>query len=246
MGWQNNATPSEAVRYDGMTWVALLGPVYCAQPKTEPPSVLSPTQPGQAKCAARPDRLSPGSRRPTRTCARTASTSSSAPTASPSSAAWPTRSDGPTWCGSHSSSPARRDNLCSPPVRSVVRSRLRAQATNPDYSSNPARVKNQAALDALISAWTGARSSRDVLAAMAVRVCGPPPTPLPLISLTPANGRPNAQAASVPAGPIYSVENMMVDPHYQARGMFETVDAGGQPLKVHGHVLRPARHPPAH
>ena len=33
-------------------------------------------------------------------------------------------------------------------------------------------------------------------------------------------------------GPIYSVEDMMTDPHYIARGMFETVEIDGEPLKI--------------
>jgi len=36
----------------------------------------------------------------------------------------------------------------------------------------------------------------------------------------------------VPVGPIYSVEDMMTDPHYNARGMFETVEIDGEPLKI--------------
>ena len=36
----------------------------------------------------------------------------------------------------------------------------------------------------------------------------------------------------MPVGPIYSVEDMMSDPHYNARGMFETVEINGEPLKI--------------
>jgi len=36
----------------------------------------------------------------------------------------------------------------------------------------------------------------------------------------------------VPAGPIYSVADMVADPHYQARGMFEQVVTNSRPLKV--------------
>jgi crotonobetainyl-CoA:carnitine CoA-transferase CaiB-like acyl-CoA transferase len=36
----------------------------------------------------------------------------------------------------------------------------------------------------------------------------------------------------VPVGPIYSVEDMMTDPQYQARGMFESVEIDGKPLKI--------------
>ena len=36
----------------------------------------------------------------------------------------------------------------------------------------------------------------------------------------------------MPVGPIYSVEDMMTDPQYQARGMFEQVEIDGEPLKI--------------
>ena len=38
--------------------------------------------------------------------------------------------------------------------------------------------------------------------------------------------------ASVPSGPIYSVEDMMREPHFNERGMFETVQVDGEPLKI--------------
>jgi crotonobetainyl-CoA:carnitine CoA-transferase CaiB-like acyl-CoA transferase len=40
------------------------------------------------------------------------------------------------------------------------------------------------------------------------------------------------ESVRVPVGPIYSVEDMMTDPHYNARGMFESVDVNGTPLKI--------------
>ena len=36
----------------------------------------------------------------------------------------------------------------------------------------------------------------------------------------------------MPVGPIYSVEDMLADPHYNARGMFEQVEIDGKPLKI--------------
>ena len=38
--------------------------------------------------------------------------------------------------------------------------------------------------------------------------------------------------AGVPAGPIYSVADMIADPQYNARGLFETVEVAGEPLKI--------------
>src|SRR5262249_26341069 len=40
------------------------------------------------------------------------------------------------------------------------------------------------------------------------------------------------EAASVPAGPMYSVVDMMRDPHFQARGLFHDVEIDGKPLKI--------------
>src|SRR5207245_692356 len=40
------------------------------------------------------------------------------------------------------------------------------------------------------------------------------------------------EAAFVPAGPIYSVADMMRDPHFHARGLFHEVEVDGKPLKV--------------
>ena len=38
--------------------------------------------------------------------------------------------------------------------------------------------------------------------------------------------------AGVPAGPIYSVADMIGDAQYNARGLFETVEVAGEPLKI--------------
>jgi crotonobetainyl-CoA:carnitine CoA-transferase CaiB-like acyl-CoA transferase len=74
------------------------------------------------------------------------------------------------------------------------------------YATNALRVQNEREIDAAISAWTGARDAPAVLAAL--------------------------RDAEVPNGPIYSVADMMADPHFNARGMFETVSVGGKPLKI--------------
>ena len=74
------------------------------------------------------------------------------------------------------------------------------------YASNARRVENEREIDAAISAWTGARPAAAVLDAL--------------------------REAEVPNGPIYSVADMVADPHFIARGMFETVRVGGKPLKI--------------
>jgi len=40
------------------------------------------------------------------------------------------------------------------------------------------------------------------------------------------------EEARVPVGPINSVADIMADPHFNARGMFESVTVGGEPLKL--------------
>lgn len=71
---------------------------------------------------------------------------------------------------------------------------------------NEGRVAHEAEIDAAIEEWTRALDSADALSAL--------------------------EQARVPSGPIYSVADMMTDPHYQARGLFEQVDVNGRPLKI--------------
>ena len=59
---------------------------------------------------------------------------------------------------------------------------------------------------AAIGAWTGSLGSVEALEAL--------------------------DEARVPAGPIYSVADMMIDPHFIARGLFEEVEVNGKPLKI--------------
>jgi crotonobetainyl-CoA:carnitine CoA-transferase CaiB-like acyl-CoA transferase len=76
---------------------------------------------------------------------------------------------------------------------------------------NEGRAARQAWLDGEIEAWTQERSPDDVLAAM--------------------------QAAGVPASKIYSIADIVADPHYAARGMIRQVRlTDGSTLKVPGVV----------
>ncbi|MBM3227223.1 MAG: CoA transferase, partial [Candidatus Tectomicrobia bacterium] len=79
-------------------------------------------------------------------------------------------------------------------------------AEDPRLADNAGRVVHEQAIDAAISAWTASRDAADVLQQLA--------------------------AASVPAGPIYNVADMMADPHLQTRGLFQTVEVNGKPLKI--------------
>jgi crotonobetainyl-CoA:carnitine CoA-transferase CaiB-like acyl-CoA transferase len=79
-------------------------------------------------------------------------------------------------------------------------------AEDPRYATNARRVENEREIDDAISAWTGERDSAAVLEAL--------------------------RKAEVPNGPIYDVADMMADPHFNARGMFESVEVNGKPLKI--------------
>ena len=70
-------------------------------------------------------------------------------------------------------------------------------ANDAALADNAGRVARVAELDAAIGAWTATRSVDEVLAAL--------------------------EAASVPAGRIYTVADIAADPHYAARGMLEQV-----------------------
>ena len=72
--------------------------------------------------------------------------------------------------------------------------------------TNAGRVTHQPEVDDAIAAWTREHTAEEVIAAM--------------------------RAADVPAGSIYSVADMFADPQYIARGLFETVDTPGGPLKI--------------
>ncbi|TDJ17224.1 MAG: CoA transferase [Gammaproteobacteria bacterium] len=77
---------------------------------------------------------------------------------------------------------------------------------------NAGRVEHQEEVDGAISRWTATLDSGEVLERLA--------------------------EASVPSGPIYSVEDMMRDPQFNQRGMFETVQVDGHPLKIPALVPR--------
>ena len=71
---------------------------------------------------------------------------------------------------------------------------------------NAGRVRHQSEVDDAISAWTQSLNADQVIERL--------------------------DAASVPNGPINSVREMMDDPHFQARGMFESVQVGDETLKI--------------
>ena len=85
-------------------------------------------------------------------------------------------------------------------------------ADDPRLRDNAGRVEHQEEVDQAISRWTATLDSGEVLERLT--------------------------DASVPSGPIYSVEDMMRDPQFNDRGMFETVQVDGNPLKIPALVPR--------
>ncbi len=79
-------------------------------------------------------------------------------------------------------------------------------AEDPELQDNAGRLANQESVDGAIADWTRTLDASEILVVL--------------------------EEASVPAGLIYSVKDMVEDPHFQARGLFEEVDAGGRPLKI--------------
>lgn len=84
-------------------------------------------------------------------------------------------------------------------------------ADDPQLANNAGRVEHEAAIDDVLAAWCSSKNAGDALKALA--------------------------DANVPAGPINSIADIVDDPHFQARGSFESVDVGGEARVV------PAVHP---
>ena len=94
-------------------------------------------------------------------------------------------------------------------------------AADPALADNAGRVARVEEIDAAIGHWTAAHAVGEVLAAL--------------------------EAASVPAGRIYTVADIAADPHYAARGMLQQLQlADGSPVAVPGIVPKLSRTPGGH
>jgi formyl-CoA transferase len=94
-------------------------------------------------------------------------------------------------------------------------------AADPELADNAGRVARVTELDGAIGAWTAQRSVDEVLDAL--------------------------DAASVPAGRIYTVADIAADPHYRARGMLaEVTMEDGTRLAVPGVVPKLSETPGGH
>ena len=92
-------------------------------------------------------------------------------------------------------------------------------AADPELELNPGRVLRQAELDEAITLWTQSQPAAVVVERLV--------------------------AAAVPASTIYTVADMFADPHYQARGLFESVEAAGRALIMPAMLPRLAESPGA-
>ena len=79
-------------------------------------------------------------------------------------------------------------------------------ADDPRLADNAGRVAHQREVDDAIAQWTRTLDADRMLEIL--------------------------DGAGVPAGPIYSVADMVDDPQYNARGLFETVEVAGESLKI--------------
>ena len=79
-------------------------------------------------------------------------------------------------------------------------------ADNPAMADNAGRVLHEAEIDEVLGLWCAGNSSTQICQML--------------------------ENERVPVGPIYSVEDMMEDPQYIAREMFECVEIDGEPLKI--------------
>ena len=79
-------------------------------------------------------------------------------------------------------------------------------ANDPRLQTNSGRVAHEAEIDLALTDWCRGLPSTEVLATL--------------------------EEARVPAGPIYNAKDMLADPHFQQRGLFEQIEINGKPLKI--------------
>lgn len=79
-------------------------------------------------------------------------------------------------------------------------------AHDPRLQTNSGRVENEQEIDQALSQWCATLSRDKILHTL--------------------------EQAKVPAGPIYNARDMLSDPHFNARQLFESVQINGKPLKI--------------
>lgn len=83
-------------------------------------------------------------------------------------------------------------------------------ANDSRLANNAGRVEHEQDIDKAISSWCQNHSSTKILKTL--------------------------EQSRVPAGPIYNAEDMLADPHFNDRGLFEQVEINGEPLKIPGMI----------
>ena len=81
-----------------------------------------------------------------------------------------------------------------------------AMAQDPALASNSGRVEHEVSIDKALCDWCAANNASHILHILDFN--------------------------RVPGGPIYNVEDMVADPHFNARGLFENVQINGETLKI--------------
>ena len=83
-------------------------------------------------------------------------------------------------------------------------------ANDSRLANNAGRVEHEKDIDKAISLWCLNHTSAEILKIL--------------------------EESRVPAGPIYNAEDMLADPHFNDRGLFEQVEINGEPLKIPGMI----------
>lgn len=83
-------------------------------------------------------------------------------------------------------------------------------ANDSRLADNTGRVQHEQDIDEALSVWCESLSSAEILQ--------------------------HLEQSRVPAGPIYNAEDMLADPHFNERGLFEQVEINGEPLKIPGMI----------
>ncbi|MCW8196710.1 CoA transferase [Proteobacteria bacterium 005FR1] len=79
-------------------------------------------------------------------------------------------------------------------------------ANDPGLEHNAGRVEREPEIDAALAQWCSTLPSTEVIRLL--------------------------EENRVPVGPIYNVRDIVEDPHFNARGLFEQVEIDGKPLKI--------------